>query len=197
MHRQLCFPILFFLSISANALYAQQVDSTAVEPEQPPKVRRDTRPLKERISLGGSTSFWFNSKKTFIEVSPLLAYHFPKILTTGVGYRYIYSRDRFYGKDLNTYGPNIFARASITKRIYAWAEYEYLNTEYVVELANQEVTTATDQVDSFFVGIGYIRSIGKKGKGGLSFQLLYNFFYNREDNSPYLSPVTYRVGYFF
>lgn len=52
-------------------------------------------------------------------------------------------------------------------------------------------------VQSFFGGLGYVRTLGKKGRGGISFQLLYNFLYDREVNSPYWSPVTYRVGYFF
>jgi hypothetical protein len=162
-----------------------------------PNVRKDTRPLKERISLGGSTGFWINLKQTHLEVSPLLAYHFPKILTTGAGYRYIYTRDRVFGKNLNTYGPNLFARASLTKRIYLWSEWENLRTEYALELANEEVTTKKDNVDSFFAGAGYIRQLGKRGRGGISFQLLYNFLYDREDHSPYYSPVIYRVGYFF
>lgn len=189
------FILLLFLCISCYATARQNNDSTNTEVT--PKVRKDTRPLKERISLGGSTGFWINLKQTHVEVSPLLAYHFPKILTTGAGYRYIYTRDRVFGKNLNTYGPNLFARASLTKRIYLWSEWENLRTEYAVELANKEVTTKKDNVDSFFAGAGYIRQIGKRGRGGISFQLLYNFLYDREDHSPYYSPVIYRVGYFF
>ncbi len=174
----------------ANTQPATQASPVASTP-------KDTRPVMKRISLGGSTGFWINPKTTYVEISPLLAYHFPKTLTTGAGYRYIYSRDRVYGKNLNTYGPNLFARASITKRIYLWTEWEYLWTEYALQLANQEIGTAKDSMDSFFGGLGYIRNFGKKGRGGVSFQLLYNFLYDREDHSPYYSPLTYRVGYFF
>lgn len=190
------FCVVVALVFLSGIVKAQQIDSTAVDTAQVVKVKKDTRPFIKRLSLGGSTGFWINSKETFLEVSPLLAYHFPKVLTTGVGYRYIYHRNRIYGKDLHTVGPNIFARANLTKRIYFWTEWEYLKSEYVV-VANQEATVETDHVDSFFAGLGYIRSFGKRGRGGLSFQLLYNFLYNREDNSPYIAPVTYRVGYFF
>jgi hypothetical protein len=176
------------------AVAQQPTDSTGTGTA---KVRKDTRPLKERISLGGSTGFWINTKQTHVEVSPLLAYHFPKILTTGVGYRYIYTRDLFYGENLNSYGPNLFARAQLTRRIYLWSEWENMKTEYAYELANTEVSTKTEHVDSFFAGAGYIRQLGKRGRGGISFQLLYNFLYDREDNSPYYSPIIYRVGYFF
>jgi len=174
--------------------FTQQPDSVHAPIE---KTRKDPRPFMSRISLGGSTGFWINTRETHVEVSPMLAYYFPKILTTGFGYRYIYTRDRFYGKNLNTFGPNLFARAQLTKRIYLWTEWEYLKTEYAYELASTEITTRTDHVDSYFAGAGYIRQIGRKGRGGISIQVLYNFLYNREDNSPYYSPVIYRVGYFF
>ena len=128
------FILILFIFISYFATARQNPDSASVHAT--PNVRKDTRPLKERISLGGSTGFWINLKQTHLEVSPLLAYHFPKILTTGAGYRYIYTRDRVFGKNLNTYGPNLFARASLTKRIYLWSEWENLRTEYALELAN-------------------------------------------------------------
>ncbi|MFZ2906675.1 MAG: hypothetical protein WAZ98_10775 [Cyclobacteriaceae bacterium] len=192
MIKYLLFSGCLFFQLAAFA--QQPADSTQV-PEQ--KVRRDTRPFMSRISLGGSTGFWINTRETFVEVSPMLAYYFPKILTTGFGYRYIYTRDRRYQKNLHTHGPNLFARAQLTRRIYLWTEWEYLKTEYAYDLGNSDITTRTDHVDSFFGGAGYIRQIGKKGRGGISVQLLYNFLYNREDHSPYYSPVIYRVGYFF
>ncbi len=179
-------------------VFAQQIpDSTKNQPLEGQKIRKDIRPLIKRISLGGSTGFWINTKQTHIEVSPLLAYHFPKILTTGLGYRYIYTRDRFYGKNLNTSGPNFFARAQLTRRFYLWTEWENLRTEYAYELVSTEITTKKENVDSFFGGAGYIRQLGRKKHSGISVQLLYNFLFNREDNSPYYSPVIYRVGYFF
>lgn len=183
------------LVLLSNAIIAQEIDSTKTIADQ--KARKDTRPFMKRISLGGSTGFWMNTKQTHVEISPLLAYHFPKILTTGLGYRYIYTRDRIYGKNLNSYGPNLFVRAQLTRRIYLWSEWENLRTEYAVELVNQEVTTKKENIDSFFAGAGYVRQFGRKGRGGISVQILYNFLYNREDNSPYYSPVIYRVGYFF
>lgn len=161
------------------------------------QTKKDDRPIVKRISLGGSTAFWINLHSTHVELSPMIAYHFPKILTTGVGYRYIYTRDRFYGKNLNTIGPNIFARAQLTKRFYLWSEWEKLRTEYAVEALNQEVVIDETTVHSFFTGLGYIRSVRKNGRGKVSVQVLYNFLYDREDHSPYYSPVIYRVGYFF
>jgi hypothetical protein len=194
MKNWLC--VVFALGFLSGIVKGQQIDSTAVDTTQVVKVKKDTRPFIKRLSLGGSTGFWINTKETFLEVSPMLAYHFPKTLTTGVGYRYIYHRNRIYGKNLNTFGPNIFARANLTKRIYLWTEWEFLNSEYVA-VANQETSIQTDHIQSLFAGLGYMRSFGKRSRGGISFQLLYNFLYEREDNSPYIAPITYRVGYFF
>ncbi|MGC3946517.1 MAG: hypothetical protein QM762_18665 [Chryseolinea sp.] len=158
---------------------------------------KDQRPVMKRISLGGSTGFWIQPSRTHLELSALLAYRFPKILTLGPGHRYIYTRNRVYGKNLNSYGPNFFARAQLTRRIYLWTEWEHLRTEYAVQVANASIETHEDELNSFFLGAGYIRQLGRKGRGGISMQVLYNFLYNREDNSPYYSPVIYRIGYFF
>ncbi|HEV8512570.1 MAG TPA: hypothetical protein VGQ59_04820 [Cyclobacteriaceae bacterium] len=190
------------LAFQVGAFAQQPTDSvkSANPPANPPvaqKTNQDERPVIKRISFGGSTSFWIDTRKTHVEVAPLFAYHFPKILTTGVGYRYIFTRDRFYGKNLNSYGPNLFARAQLTKRIYLWSEWEHLYSEYALAIANNEITTQKQDFNSFFAGLGYIRQLGRRKHGGFSMQLLYNFLYDRDNNSPYYGPVTYRVGYFF
>jgi hypothetical protein len=161
------------------------------------KVRRDNRPWQERIAIGFGSSFWIKPSQTYIEISPVLAYRFPKTLISGVGYRYIYRHERLVGRDLNAYGPNIFARASLLKRFYFWTEYEILTNEYLTQVAGQELTRNKTYTDSWFAGLGYVRSIGRKGRGGISIQVLYNFLYKRDDINPYYSPVTYRVGYYF
>lgn len=190
------FITLLICSLALGASAQQGPDSVKTNP-QPTNLHKDTRPLSERIRFGGNTGVWFDTKQAHVDVSALMAYNFPKILTTGVGYRYIFTRNYLYGKNLNAYGPNVFARAGLTKRIYLWTEWEYLTTEYIVSAAGNALYTDKTGVQSFFGGLGYIRQIGRKGRGGISIQVLYNFLYDRETNSPYWSPVTYRVGYFF
>ena len=207
---------LIFLCFISLAAYAQQPDSTrtdsvklappattapaatpaAATSASQPKTRRDTRPFIERLRLGGSTGFWIDPRKTYVELSGSLAYMFPKMLTTGVGFRYIYTHDRLYNKNLNTYGPNIFARLSLTRHLYIWAEQEILKSEYV-ENSGVEHRVEPVTITSTFLGLGWVKSFRKSGKGGLSIQVLYNFNYDRQDHSPYYAPVVYRVGYFF
>jgi hypothetical protein len=196
---------IVILMLSFLPLFAQQTDTiTSVQdtlikkPEtKESKVKRDTRPWNQRIALGLGSSFWITPSQTYLELSPVLAYRFPKTLITGIGYRYIYRHERVVGQNLNAWGPSAFARVKLLKRLYFWTEYEILKTENIPTIAGQELTVETSTTDSWFAGLGYIRSVGRKGRGGISMQLLYNMLYNREDLNPYYSPVTYRVGYYF
>lgn len=195
--KDFCLIIFFALTLMSPVLGQVQDSVKSAQQAQPSEIRKDQRPFRERVGFGGSTGFWIQPRQTHLEVAGMIAYHFQKTLTVGTGYRYIYTRNRIYGKNLNSYGPNLFARAQLSRRIYFWTEWEYLNTEYAIQLANSEITTQSTHVDSFYAGLGYIKQLGKRQHGGISIQLLYNFLYEREDNSPYYSPVTYRVGYFF
>jgi len=196
---------IVILMLSFLPLFAQQNDNiTTVQdtlikkPEtMESKIKRDTRPWNQRIALGLGSSFWITPSQTYLELSPVLAYRFPKTLITGIGYRYIYRHERVVGQNLNAWGPSAFARVNLLKRLYLWTEYEILKTENITTVAGQELTVETSTTDSWFAGLGYIRSVGRKGRGGISMQLLYNMLYNREDLNPYYSPVTYRVGYYF
>jgi len=192
---------LLFVQLS----YCQQNETTVTVQDTIPRpvakpatnVKRDNRPLKEKIAFGFGSSFWITPNETYVELAPVVAYRFPKRLITGIGYRYIYRHERVLGQDLNSWGPNIFARLGLLKRVYFWTEYEYLNTQYLNEVVPQEYNRQNTHSDSWFAGLGYVRSVGRKGRGGISVQLLYNILYSKDDYSPYYSPVTYRVGYYF
>lgn len=190
--------------VPADTTTVQPV-TTPAPPPQPPataaapveKSRRDTRPLKERIDFGFGTSFWITPNQTYVELAPVIAYRFPKALITGMGYRYIYRHERVGGQDLNAYGPDFFARLNLFKGIYLWTEYEILKNEYLYQVGGQELATGSTTTESYFAGLGWMRSVGRKGRGGISVQVLYNFLYERDIYNPYYSAWTYRVGYFF
>ena len=168
--------------------------------QTPPQKQK--RSFSEKFAVGFGTGFWITPGTTYLELAPSLAYRFPKRLTTGVGFRYIYRHDRVINNDLHSYGPNVFARFNITKRIYLWTEYEYLWSQFFDEKYgdknNNSYSRETTEYDSWFAGLGYQRSVGKRGRGGISVQFLYNFLYDRDDDhNPYYSAYTYRIGYFF
>lgn len=198
--------LLLFTTLICSQFLFGQVDTTkttqqdsaiAVQTQpKPPKQRKDNRPINQRIDFGLGTGFWITPSQTYLELAPSVAYRFPKALVTGIGYRYIYRHQRVINNDLNSYGPNVFARLTLTKRIYLWTEYEILNSQYYTQpYVNNEISRKTSTVDSWFVGLGFMRQVGRKG--GVSMQILYNVLYEREQNSPYYSAFTYRVGYFF
>lgn len=190
--------LLMVMLLITQSVYCQQDKKPDTAKDTTIKtVQKDTRPLKEKIAFGFGTSFWITPRQTYLELAPVIAYRFPKILMAGVGYKYIYRHERLYGRDLNAYGPNIFARVALLKRVYFWTEYEFLHNEYLLQAAGQELTKNKTTTDSWFTGLGYIKSVGRKARGGISIQVLYNILYNRDIYSPYYSPVTYRVGYYF
>lgn len=178
---------------------SEKSGNTAVkqEEEQTTKKRRDTRPIHQRISFGLGGSFWANSREMYIEAHPSVAYRFPKMFITGVGYRYIWRNQFNSDPTLRTYGPTVFGRMNFIKSVYGWTEYEILKSEYLVEVPGQTAGKNSTTIDSWFVGLGYVKSVGRKGRGGISVQVLYNALYYRDSNSPYYSPWVYRVGYYF
>jgi hypothetical protein len=178
------------------------IPKTAVPPAAAPAPtpapqEKSNRTFNEKFGFGLGFGFWTSTRTTYFEIAPSFAYRFPKALTTGIGYRYIYQHDKDLNNDLNSYGPNVFARLNLFKGIYFWTEYEWLNNQYFIGIDSEKYSRETESIDSWFVGLGIQRSLGKKGRGGLSFQVLYNVLYDQDQYSPYYSAWTYRVGYFF
>ena len=183
--------------VTEEALDDSKKSSAQQKAERAPKQRKDTRPITQRISFGLGGSFWANTRETYIEVYPSVAYRFPKMFITGIGYRYSWRNQFNSDPNLRTYGPTIFGRANFFKGLYGWSEYEILKSEYLVEIPGQPTDKNSTTVDSWFVGLGYVKSVGRRGRGGLSVQVLYNVLYHNDSQSPYYSPWVYRIGYYF
>jgi hypothetical protein len=164
-------------------------------PEASAPKKKDTRPLNEKLGFGLGASFWFSSTTTYVEVAPTLSYRFPKRLTTGIGYRYIYQHDKVYDADLNSYGPLLLARVDLIPRIYFWTEYEHLKNKYISDI--EDIPNFDSTTDSWFLGLGITQSVGRKGRGGVGIQVLYNVLYDEDEYSPYSGPFIYRIGFFF
>jgi len=198
--------LIVILVLSGHFVLSQVPDSTVaptapttVQDTTPPPPQENKRSFSEKFALGLGFGFWFNTRTSYFEIAPSVAYLFPKRLTTGIGYRYIYQHDKQLNNDLHSHGPNVFAKLDLLKRVYFWTEYEYLNNQYFVNVpgVDEEYSRETEGTESWFVGLGYQRSLGRKGKGGISVQVLYNILYDQDDHSPYYSSWIYRIGYFF
>ena len=167
------------------------VTTKVQEQPVPARVHKDTRPLKDRIDFDLGTSFWINPSQVFGELSLLVSYRFPKILSIGAGPTYIINYQRDADKNLNGLGGKIFARAQLLKFFYLWTEYQGINSQYVSDWST--LTIDTEYVDSWFLGAGLNIRLGRRF--GINMAVLYDVLHG--SSSPYYSATTYRLGFSF
>lgn len=148
-------------------------------------------PLKDRIVTGGGLGLGFGSVQDYFSVSPMIGYRLTAKLLAGTGVTYRYTNYKVVRPSikLNDYGLNPFLRFTVYRNIFLQTEYEYLNYEFPVNVAE----TTRRSFDSFLGGGGFIQPIGER----FAFYLmaLYNFSYeNTLQYSPYDSPWVIRAG---
>jgi hypothetical protein len=166
------------------------------EPAPAASTKKDTRPLKQRIDFSLTTSFWVNSKTTFFEFSPTVAYLFPKIFSIGLGPVYMVNKQKETDITLTGWGAKVFAKAQLLKWIYAYTEYQGINSEYItdIDLSGKAVNKEKQYVDSWFLSAGLNLPVGRRKY--INLQALYDVLYDK-DTSPYYSAWIYRVGFGF
>ncbi len=178
----------------ASADSTVKKETVAVKVQEQPankKARKDTRPIKDRIDFDLGTSFWMNTNQVFGEVSLLVSYRFPKILSIGAGPTYIFSYQRDYDRNLNGWGGKIFVRAQLLKFIYLWTEYQGIDNQYITDW--NPYTVSSGYVDSWFLGAGLNIRLGRRF--GINMSVLYDVLHG--STSPYNSATTYRLGFAF
>jgi hypothetical protein len=180
------------ITITSDTLI--KVEPAAPKQQEQPKqahVRKDTRPLKDRIDFDLNTSFWTNTTQVSGEISLLISYRFPKILSIGTGPTYIFNYQRDVDKNLNGWGGKIFAKAQLLKFLYLWTEYQGISNQYVSD--GSPVTLDHEYADSWFVGAGLNIRLGRSS--GINVSVLYDLLHG--SSSPYSSATTYRLGFSF
>ncbi|MCX6268997.1 MAG: hypothetical protein NTW16_16865 [Bacteroidetes bacterium] len=178
-------------SVSADTLKKEPVAQKPQEQPVKAKVRKDTRPLKDRIDFNLGTSFWVNKSSTFGQVSLLVSYRFPKILSLGAGPTYIFNYQRGSDQNLNGWGGIVFARAQLLKFFYLWTNYQGIDNQYIDQNSNTRDHT---YVDSWFLGGGVNIRFGRRT--GINLSVTYDVLYDKT-YSPYINPVVYSVGFGF
>jgi hypothetical protein len=144
------------------------------------------------LFYGGYVGLAFGSVQ-YIELSPLIGYRFSPQFGAGVGLLYRNRKDTRYSYDVSAtdYGANLFARYYLGSGVFAQAEYDYTNYEYV----SNSVTGATvhQPYSAFLAGVGFNTAVGRGA--GVYALVLYDFNYSGSNvNQPYSSPVQFRVG---
>ena len=172
-----------------KAQQAYAVDS--VPAAQPPQIKKDNRPMGQRIHFGVSTGFWINPGNTYFEFSPMLSYHFPKTFSVGAGPAYVYNRDRVSNISLHGWGGKIYGKANFTSWVYGYTEYQGINNQHITGFSNNKPVKSSWYVDSWFLSMGLNIPLGRKS---INVQCLYDVLY-KESRSYTYSPVTYRIGF--
>jgi predicted porin len=157
-------------------------------------VRKDTRPWKDRIDFDVNTSFWANTSQVFGQITILVSYRFPKILSIGTGPTYLFNYQRGLKQNLNGFGGIVFAKAQLLKFVYLWTEYQGIdNQHYVTDKTSGKLVREFEYVDSWFLGAGVNIRLGKRN--GINMSVLYDILYGSD--SPYYAATTYRIGFSF
>lgn len=180
-------------------------------PETPPSPSVDKEPDKspnpdrgsfwDRVRFGGNVGASFGDI-TSIELLPIVSYMVSDKFNAGIGINYLYFRIRYdvfnfngqrstFTYENSFYGGRVFGQYFVTPEIFAWAELESMNGNF---LNRDTFTEERRWVTSPLVGAGYFQSFG--GRGGVNFMLLYNLNYNAS-TSLYNSPWVTRVGFSF
>lgn len=149
-------------------------------------------PFQERIVTGGGFGLGFGNVQDFVSVSPILGYAVTRKFLVGSGFTYRYTKYKLVRPNVsfNDYSINPFARYTIYRGIFAQAEFEHLNYEYLVGPGE----TQRKGFNSFMAGGGFIQPLGNKA--AFFVMALYNFSYTASDAfyTPYQSPWVIRAG---
>lgn len=143
--------------------------------------------ITDKIYFGGGGGFSGGTQFLSISLSPYVGYKITEQFSAGMQITYQYTR--LSGFSASNYGGGPFLLYAFSEKIFTYTQYEYLNVQPLVVGG-----TKADRLDftSWFVGLGYNEPLSDL----VSFQIigLYNLMYGDGTNSPYNSPLQFRVG---
>ena len=148
--------------------------------------RTQSNPL-EKFYFGGGGGFSGGTDYLNLSVSPLVGYKITPEFSAGLQLTYQYVR--FLNTSVSNYGGGPFLRYNFSQNIFAYTQYEYLNFGLIVP--NSPEPRRLD-FTSWFVGVGYSEPIGRNFAFNIT--ALYNLLYKDGTDSPYRSPLLFRVG---
>jgi hypothetical protein len=146
--------------------------------------------FRDRLFFGGNVGLSLGDI-TYIELSPLVGYSITNRASVGLGVTYQYLEFRRTGVSSSVYGGRLFSRYALLPNVFANAEYEALNLEF---LRPSDAKVLRAWVPAFLVGGGYFQRFGRRG--GATLMILYNLLHD-PIRSPYPSEVILRAGFVF
>lgn len=191
--------ILLGLGVNAQIVTTSPPD-TSEATNKPNKAEPQARKFKrpkffDHTYVGGGLGIQFGAA-TRIEISPIIAYEVGRVFMAGIGFSYLYARDRYTnnvtGQTIiyqnNMYGGRIFARVIPIRNVlsngdgfFIHGEFEMLNLE--APYSSSTVIPERYTVPGYIAGLGYQQAIGRRSFTYLS--VLWNFNTDTPQDRPY------------
>lgn len=156
--------------------------------------------LKGKLVTGGNFGAGMYGNNLYLSLAPQLGFRMTEGLEVGIRaiYNLNYYFDRYYGDmAMHHFGAAAYANYEIYRGLYVHAEDEQLcriNTNGLIYDSSKP-----RWYNSLFLGAGYRQYVTPRSFA--YFVFLYNvnweYTYNGEWESPYASPIVYRIGYCF
>lgn len=160
------------------------------EREEEPKPKFS---LKDRIFVGGGVTLSFGTV-TALGASPIVGFRITDKLSAGVGFDYVYLKDKRFSPAYETsiYGGNVFGRYTIWRTLFTQAEYGFTSWEaFIYDASINTYVVRRINVPSLLLGGGLAQPIGRNS--AFVIMALYDVLHN----PPYSynpSPLTFKAG---
>ncbi|MEP4532815.1 MAG: hypothetical protein ABJ004_07000 [Cyclobacteriaceae bacterium] len=183
---KLRFALVLVLSITSYALLFGQYKNPNSR-KSPSSMKKGSPLSLDRFYFGGGGGFSGGSDYINVSISPTVGYKITEQFSTGLAFSYQFVKFKTTDTKLKNYGVGPFLRFNFSEKIFSYTELEYLSFEYV-----QFGERRREGFTSWFVGLGYSEPISDN----LSFNIfaLYNLLFADGTDTPYSSPLQFRVG---
>jgi hypothetical protein len=195
MNSRLNILIIVLALVFINSGMAQDMPPARPEP-QTNQEQKQKQEFLQRISLGGYLGVQFGTI-TNVEITPIVTYEVATPFYVGVGFTYMYYRDKRYYPEYSSsgIGGRLFARYHIWQDLFVQAEYDPLNLsyyDYYYDNAGNLIRgpKSNTWVHDLLVGAGYRQWIG--GRAFATLVIFWNV--NESLYSPYRNPII-RIGF--
>ena len=111
----------------------------------------------DKVYVGGNLGLGFGDV-TYVDVSPIIGYRITENFSSGIGFTYLYFRNRIFDYEASTIGGSVFSRYNLTDQVFLHMEFQ--QQTYTANSISLDVESQRVSVPYFLVGGGYIQPMG-------------------------------------